>query len=341
MILVTGGTGLVGSHLLYELTSSDFNVKAIKRKTSNLENITKTFKYYTKDYQRLLDKIEWIDGDVTDKDSLSIILKDIKTLYHCAAMVSFNPQDKKIMQEINIQGTNNIVELCIKNKIRLCYVSSIASLGEYKYVKGKEFQNDPVDENTSLNPDSPHSEYSMSKFHSEEILWQGINKGLNCVIVNPSVILGFGHWKTGSSKLIRTVANGLSFYTKGKTGYVDVRDLCKAMHQLCISDIKSERFILNAGNYTYQELFTLIAEELGLKAPKYYASPLITGIAWRIAKIKEIISGKKASLTKETARSSHNYSLYNGNKISMYLNNFQYTPFKESIKDICEKYKMQ
>jgi nucleoside-diphosphate-sugar epimerase len=341
MILVTGGTGLVGSHLLYELTSSDFNVKAVKRKTSNLDNLEQCFKYYTKDYQKLLDKIEWVMADVSDKDSLKDSLKDVKTLYHCAAMVSFNPQDKEIMKEININGTKNIVELCTENEIRLCYVSSIASLGDYNYVKGKEFQNDPVDEFTSLNPDSPHSEYSITKFKSEEIVWEGINHGLNAVIVNPSVILGFGHWGTGSSKLITTVAKGLSFYTKGRTGYVDVRDLVKAMHLLAVSNIKSDRFLLNAGNYSYQELFCLIAKNLGMKEPKYYASPLLTGIAWRIEKIKEIFTGKKASLTRETARSSHNYSLYNGNKIKDYIYGFQYRAFGESIEDICKAYKKQ
>lgn len=341
MILVTGGTGLVGSHLLYELTSSDFNVKALKRKTSNLENLINTFKYYTDDYQKLLNKIEWLEGDITDKESLKDNLKGLSTIYHCAAIVSFNPQDKEKIHDINIQGTSNIVDLCIENNIRLCYVSSIASLGEYKYVPGKEFQNSAIDENTSLNLDSPHSEYSLSKYYSEEIIWDAINKGLNCIIVNPSVILGFGHWYSSSSKLFTTVAKGLSFYTKGKTGYVDVRDLCRAMHLLADSDIKSERFILSAGNYSYKDLFTLIAKGLNLNPPKYYASPFLTAIAWRLGKIKEVLTGKKASITREIARSSHNYSLYNGNKIKDYIKNFNYTPFDETIKDICQKYKMQ
>lgn len=341
MILVTGGTGLVGSHLLYELTSSDFNVKAIKRKTSNLENLKQCFKYYTKDYQKLLDKIEWIEADVSDRDSLKKSLKNVKTLYHCAAMVSFNPKDKEKMRDINIQGTRDIVNLCIENDIRLCFVSSIATLGDYNYVKGKEFQNEPIDEFTSLNPNSPHSEYSITKFESEEIVWNGINNGLNAVIVNPSIILGFGHWNTGSSKLITTVAKGLSFYTKGRTGYVDVRDLVKAMHLLTISNIKSDRFILNSGNYSYKELFSLIAKALKVKEPKFYASPFLTGIAWRIGKIKEIVTGKKSSLTKETARSSHNYSLYNGNKIKDYIYGFEYRTFEESIEDICNAYKKQ
>lgn len=336
MILVTGGTGLVGSHLLYELTSSDYNVKALKRSTSNLSNLTNTFKQYTDNYHELLNKIEWIDGDISNMNSLNKACKGVNTIYHCAAMVSFNPEDKGHIHKTNIEGTSNIVNICLDNNIRLCYVSSIASLGNYTPETG-----DLIDENSCFNKDTPHSEYSYSKFLSEEVIWKGVAKGLNTVIVNPSVILGFGHWNTGSSKLITTVAKGLTFYTKGMTGYVDVRDLCKAMHSLTKSGIKSERFILNGGNYTYQDLFSTIAEELGQKAPQYYASKFITCLGWRLAKLSNIFSDKKASLTKETARSSHNISKYNGHKITNFISNFSYTPFKQTIKDICKSYKMQ
>jgi len=333
MILVTGGTGLVGSHLLYELTSSGFNVKALKRSSSCLDNIKNTFKIYTSEYHQLFKNIEWIDGDMSDSASINNACEGIDTIYHCAAMVSFNPEDKDLMHKINIQGTSNIVDLCIKKDIRLCYVSSVASLGNYV--------NKPIDESSRFNPDTPHSQYSYSKFNSEEIVWKGVDKGLNVVIVNPSIILGFGHWHAGSSKLISTVAKGLSFYTNGKTGYVDVRDLCRAMHLLTETNIKSEKFILNGGNFTYRELFTFIAKALDLEPPKYYASPLLTGLGWRFAKLKSILTGKKASLTKETARSSHNISGFNGDKIQNFLPDFSYTPFYETITDICEAYKLQ
>lgn len=333
MILVTGGTGLVGSHLLYELTSSGLKTKALKRSTSSLKNLINTFKTYTSEYKNLLNKIEWIDGDVNDKLSLGEACKGVSTIYHCAAMVSFNPEDKEKMHSINVDGTANIVEICIKNKIRLCHVSSIASLGDYK--------DEPIDEYSCLNPNTAQSEYSYSKLNSEEIVWEGVNRGLNMVIVNPSIILGFGHWNSGSSKLISTVAEGLNFYTKGRTGYIDVRDLCRAMHLLTESNIKSERFILNGGNYTYKELFYTIAEALKLKPPKYYASRPLTNIAWRIAKLKSLLTGRKAILTKEIAFSSHNISEFNGNKITNYLQNFKYTALKTTIEDICEAYKLQ
>lgn len=333
MILVTGGSGLVGSHLLYELTSSGCKVKALKRSSSNLSNLINTFRTYNSNYKELLSKIEWIDGDVSDINSLTEACKGVKTIYHCAAIVSFNVEDKEKIHNINIQGTSNIANLCIKNNIRLCFVSSIASLGN--------FTSTPIDENSHFNKNTPHSEYSYSKFLSEEVIWKAIKRGLNSVIVNPSVILGFGHWNTGSSKLITSVANGLAFYTKGKTGYIDVRDLCKAMHLLTNSSIKSERFIINGGNFTYKELFSQIAKGLNIDAPKYYASPLLTGIGWRIAKLTAKLNGKKASLTKETARSSHNTSIYDGSKITRSIKDFSYTPFEQTIIDICKAYKMQ
>ena len=78
MIFVTGGTGLVGSHLLFELTSAGKKVKALKRQTSNLEQVLKTFSYYSENAQQLFDQIEWVDGDILDYFSLEKILNGVK-----------------------------------------------------------------------------------------------------------------------------------------------------------------------------------------------------------------------------------------------------------------------
>lgn len=334
MILVTGGTGLVGSHLLYELTSScNIKIKATKRKTSSLDNLIKVFKQYTKDYQPLLDKIQWVNADLQDLSSLEGLFINIKTLYHCAALVSFNPEDKQTIYKTNMLGTQKLVDICINKKIRLCFVSSIGSLGNY--------HKQAICEKDEFEANKPHSIYSWSKYKSEQIVWEGIKKGLDAIIVNPSIILGFGHWNSGSSLLFKQVAEGLKFYTKGTTGYVDVRDVAKAMHQLTISDIKSERFILNAENLSYKSLFRLIAKHLNKPKPYIYASPIITGITWRILYIISKISKKKPNLTKETARSAHNKSLYNGNKICNFLDNFEYREIETTIKETCEAFKTQ
>jgi len=333
LILITGATGLVGSHMLYELTSSDLNIKALKRKTSNLNAVKKTFKCHTNKYDQFFDKIEWVEGDINNKESIDNITNNVDTIYHCAAMVSFSKNDKELIHKTNIEGTKNIVDICLKKNIRLCFVSSIATLGETKN------RYEYIDEYTPRKEDSIHSEYSISKYLSEEIVTSAIKKGLNAVIVNPSVILGFGHWQSGSSLIISTVAKKLPFYTKGRTGFVDVRDVCKAMKLLTESEITGERFILNQGNYSYKELLTLLAKHLQVRKPFIYASPLLTELAWRIGFLIKLIGGKEPSITKETSRSSHNISFYSGEKIKNYLQNFHYTPFEETIKDISNCYK--
>lgn len=331
MILVTGGTGLVGSHLLYELTSScSIKIKATKRKTSSLNNLINVFKQYTDNYQPLLNKIQWVDADLENLESLENLFINIKTLYHCAAIVSFNPEDKQKIYKTNMLGTQKLVDICIKNKIRLCFVSSIASLGNYHKT--------PITEKDEFEAEKPHSIYSWSKYKSEQIVWEGINNGLNAVIVNPSIILGFGHWNSGSSLLFKQIAKGMIFYTKGITGYVDVRDVAKAMHQLTISNIKSERFILNAENISYKTLFKLIAKHLNKAKPYIYASPIITNISWRILHLISKLNKKKPNLTKETARSAHNKSFYNGNKICKILDSFEYKNIETTIKETCEAF---
>ncbi len=335
MILITGATGLVGSHMLYELTSSGFNIKALRRKTSNLETVKETFKCHTDHYNTLIDKIEWVEGDINNKDSLEKITDNINTIYHCAAKVSFSKYDRELIHKTNIEGTRNIVDICIKKNIRLCFVSSIATMGDaenpYKYIT----------ENTPRKENGIHSEYSVSKYLSEKIVTSAIKNGLNAVIVNPSVILGFGHWTSGSSLLISTVAKKILFYTKGRTGFVDVRDVCRAMRLLTESNITGERFILNQGNYTYKELFILIAQYLQVRKPFIHATPLLTELAWRTGAFIKLITGKEPAITKETSRSSHNISFYSGEKIKNYLPDFKYTSFEKTIQDICSCYKLK
>jgi nucleoside-diphosphate-sugar epimerase len=335
MILVTGGTGLVGSHLLYDLLSKGEKVRALKRKNSKIEQVEKVFSYYSSDYKELFNKIEWLEGDVQDDFSLEEALKDVRDVYHCAAMVSFHKKDKRKLFEINVEGTRNLVDACVDAKIhKFCMVSSIAALGT------PEEGEDTVDETSPWSPEDKRSNYSLSKFQSELEVWRAIEEGLNAVIVNPSVILGPGYWEKGSSQLFSTVAKGLKYYTKGITGYVDVRDVSKAMIQLMESNITNERFILNGDNCTYQYLFETIAKYLNVKQAKIYATPQLTEIAWRLAAVKSIFTFSKNSFTKETARASHNCKNYSNQKIKDAIA-FEFTSIEDSIRDTAKHYPLQ
>jgi nucleoside-diphosphate-sugar epimerase len=332
MILVTGGTGLVGSHLLFDLAKKGENIRALKRKNSSLQDVRDCFSFYSDSADELFNKIEWVNGDILDTDSLDEALKGILKVYHCAALVSFKKADKNLMKNINVEGTRNIVDACLDHKIeKLCFVSSIAALGT------PEEKEDIVSETTPWSPENKHSRYSISKFNSELEVWRGIEEGLDAVIVNPSIILGPGQWHKGSSMLFTTVAKGMKYFTRGITGYVDVRDVSKAMVQLMDSDIKNQRFLLNADNYSYEFIFKSIANALNLPEPSKYASPLLTGIGWRLAYLKKIFLFKEPSFTRVTARSSHNRSYYSNQKIKDTLD-FEFIKIEDSIKDAVKHY---
>jgi dihydroflavonol-4-reductase len=328
MLFVTGGTGLIGSHLLFELVSAEKKVKALKRKTSDLQQVLKTFSWYAENPQELFSRIEWVEGDILDYFGLEKLLSGAKEVYHCAAIVSFDGKEKKQMIRNNVEGTANLVNAALENGVKkVCHVSSVSALG-------KSQNGYPVDELTNWTPSKKVTGYSQSKFFSETEIWRGIEEGLNAVIVNPSIVLGPGNWDAGSSRLFKTVWDGLNFYTKGVTGFVDVKDVAKAMVLLMenknFENCKNKRFLLNAENLSYREIFFNIADALGKPRPKLYASPVITGLAWRTAPVFRIFSKNSPAISRETATAGHSQTLFDGSKITRSIP-FEYLPVSESI----------
>ncbi len=329
MIFVTGGTGLVGTHLLYRLTSAGKNVKALKRKSSNLQQVQKTFSYYSENSQQLFDQIEWVDGDILDYFSLEKILKGVDQIYHCAAIVSFEKKERKRMIANNVEGTANLINAAIENGVgKICHVSSIAALGRLD-------NGQTVTEETNWVPAKRISGYSESKFFSETEIWRGMEEGLEAVIVNPSIIFGPGNWENGSAKMFKTIWDGMKFYTKGITGFVDVNDLTKAMILLMdetnFESCKSQRFILSAENISYQTVFNSIAKELGKSKPSIFASNFLLGIVWRVVAFVTWISGKPSLITRDSVSNSNAVNNFDGSKITRMVD-FQYLPLTETIK---------
>ncbi len=329
MIFVTGGTGLVGAHLLFELTSAGKKVTALKRKTSNLQQVLKTFSYYSENSQNLFNQIEWVDGDILEYFSLEKLLKGVTEIYHCAAIISFQTKERSKMISNNVEGTANLVNAAIENGVtKICHVSSIAALGRLE-------NGELVTEETNWVPTKNISGYSESKFFSEAEIWRGIEEGLDAVIVNPSIILGPANWENGSAKMFKTIWNGMKFYTKGITGFVDVKDVTRAMIQLMdksnFETCKSKRFILNSENLSYESVFSQIATELDKLKPTIFASSFLLNIVWRVATFASRIIGKPSMITRETAASSNQINNFDGSKITRTIN-FKYLPISESIK---------
>lgn len=329
MILVTGGTGLVGSHLLFGLVRSGKKVRALKREKSDLSQIKKIFSLYDANPGILLENIEWVTGDITDIYSLYEAMEGVEQVYHTAAMVSFHPADKPEMFKINVDGTANVVNACLfKGVKKLCNVSSIAALGNSE-------NGEYIDEETRWKNSGKNSRYSLSKYAAEREVWRGTIEGLPAVIVNPSVIIGPGDWNKGSSALFQQVWDGLKFYTRGVNGYVDVHDVAKAMILLMDSDIENSRFIVSSENLDYLEVFSMIAEGLGKKKPSMKATAFLRQMAWRAEMLRSAFTGGKPLITRETARTSAQKYYYSNEKIRTTLG-FEFIPMVDSFRETCK-----
>ncbi|PLX04272.1 MAG: NAD-dependent epimerase [Marinilabiliales bacterium] len=324
MILVTGGTGLVGAHLLLELLKKEENIFALKRPSSDLNITKRIFSYYTDDFQNIFDKINWIDGDILDYQSIIYALKDITKVYHCAAAVSFQSSDKQTISDTNRLGTANLVNACLETGIeKMLHVSSIGALGRAG-ITGI------VNEESQWNSKKT-SVYSTSKYHAEMEVWRGIAEGLNAVIVNPSIIIGPADWSKGSAKLFDTMYHGLKFYTRGSNGFVDVEDVVKLMIIIMESDISAERFIINAENVPYKQFFSSMAKALNVKPPQIEAKRFLSEIAWRAFWVKSLFTGKQSSITKETAETANQTYQYSNKKV-VDATSYKFMSIEDSIK---------
>jgi dihydroflavonol-4-reductase len=326
MILVTGGTGLVGTHLLLELAKKHKKIRATHRPTSNLQSVLETFGLYVDDPARYYAKIEWTEADITDFESLLEALEGVDQVYHTAAFVSFDPRNRHEMFRINVEGTANLVNACLESKVKkLCYVSSTAALGNAPV-------GEKVTEELSWSYSKNRSAYSISKYHAELEIWRGMAEGLQAVIVNPSIIIGPGDWKRSSSYLFSAVWKGMKFYTKGITGYVDVRDVIHAMITLMDGEFSGERFTLSAENLSYQKLLDMIAISLDKPPPRIHATPFLISIAWRISWLASQFNGQPRSITRETVKSSQRITLFSNEKIRQAIG-MEFIPITQSVKD--------
>ena len=324
MIFVTGGTGLIGAHLLYDLVKKNERVRALHRKESSLSEVKKIFSYYTEKSDELFSKIEWTEGDLLDVNSLFDAMEGITHVYHCAAMVSMNPGDAEKMIHNNLRGTTNMVNAAIEKKIqKFCHVSSVAALGiEF----GKE-----INEETHWNGKTNFSAYAVSKYLSENEVWRASQEGLNTIVVNPTVVVGPGNWRRSSGDIFLGANRGLRWYTGGGIGYVDARDVSKTMQLLMESTIKNEKFIITSENLPHRKFMDMIYIHIGKKLPDKKAGRVILEAAWRLDKLRSSFTGTRHILTKEIARYSRMNLSYSNAKIKQSVP-FDFIPVSESVK---------
>ena len=321
-ILITGGTGYLGSYIIKHLVEKNYAVRAIRRGNKLPTWISK----------EITDKVEWVEGDILDVVALQDAMESVDTVIHSAAIVSFLRKDREQMYQVNVEGTANVVNMALeKNVSRLVHISSVAALG--RTAGGGHVNQEKKWEESKVN-----THYAKSKFKAELHVWRGVSEGLDAVILNPSTILGFGDWHSSSCAIFKQVYEGFNWYTPGINGFVDVEDVAKAVIHCMESDISEQRFIINGDTWPFKKLQDTIADNFKKKRPGRKTTPFLLAIAWRLEKVKSLLTGKKPLLTKESARVAQSQTFFENDKILKALPGFSFTPLEETIENACKKY---
>lgn len=322
--LVTGANGLVGSHTVFDLLLRGQQVIALTRSLKNREAINNLFQWYYPNKSDLINHVKWVEGDILDLSCMHEYISAVDHVYHCAGYVSFDRNDTKLLHEINVNGTANIVNTCLHFNKSLCFVSSIATT-----------ESDPehefITEVNTWKGKKGKSVYATSKYLAELEVWRGITEGLSAAIVNPSVILGPGDYSRSSGKLFERIYAGMRYYTPGITGYVDVRDVARIMVQLVENKVWGERFILNAENIGYQQLFKSISENLNVKVPNRLATYRQAMLAVKLEKFRSMITGAKPRITRSTVKAGFSKQCYSSEKIIDQLD-IKFIPVVETVE---------
>lgn len=330
MILVTGSTGLVGSHLLIDLIQKGFTVRALYRKEEQKERVRNVFDLHADKTLKQFEAIRWVKGDILDIGFLAEAMTGVTDVYHTAAILTFSTRHAEELIINNQQGTANIVNAALQNNIRkLCHVSSVTSIA-------RNIQKEVITEESPWKSVRNQVPYAVSKIESEREVWRGIAEGLNAVIVNPGVIMGYGDPRRDSGRLIPSLSRMTRLYTSGITGMVGVRDVTRAMIMLMESNISGERFILNAENVSYRRLTEMVASALGRPRPSIRIPVAVLEAAWRLDHIRSLLTGNDPFITKAVARSARERTYYSGEKITRVLP-FQYTPIEEVVMEVCRQ----
>lgn len=318
-ILITGATGLIGSHITRRLWKEGYrNISATKRSSSKLNLLPD-----------IADKLNWLTADVTDIVSLEPCFEGVDTVIHTAAIVSYDPKKRDLMNDVNIGGTANMVNLALDFGVkRFVHISSVAALG-------KQDKTVLRNENTEWDHNIQTTDYAMSKYKSEKEAWRGYAEGLSMVMLNPSFVIGASNWTESSSRIWSQMAKGIPYYPLGSNGYVDVRDVSKAAIIAMNSDFNGERFVLSAETIPYQTAFHWIAEAIRAKVPSRALTPLIRNVAWRMEWLRSKLTGSSQLLTAASAESTAQETHYDSTK-STELLGIRYRPLKQSIKDVAD-----
>ncbi|HEX5035593.1 MAG TPA: SDR family oxidoreductase [bacterium] len=318
-ILVTGATGFVGSHVVRKLLQKGHEVRVLRRSASS-----------TKMLEGL--SVETAIGDVTDRTSVFQAAEGCEGVFHVAGHVSFWRGTHEIQKRINVDGTRNVVEASLAHKVkRLVHTSTIAAIG---YAPDGQVG----DETIPYNWWPYRLNYNNTKFLAQEEVRRGVEKGLDAVIVNPSIVFGPGDLNLNAGAMIFQAARGkIAVYPRGGGCTCSVEDVAQG-HVLAFEKGKTgELYILGGDNYSWKDLFTIICEVVGRPPPKIRvpgAAFQLFSLGWDLV---SRVTHKEPALTPESARITLKTVFYSSEKAVRELG-YAISPFRDTIRQTYEWY---
>jgi dihydroflavonol-4-reductase len=329
--LVTGATGILGSHVVLSLLLDSQPVLALKRRGSDTSKVKELFSSYSPLYGSLFERIKWIELDIQDTYGLEAAFEGVDTVYHCAGLVSFDNTRRAELFLVNEKGTANVVNACLQAGVKsLCHVSTIGTINNSDV--------EVLNENVFWKRSGKESYYALSKYGAEREVWRGIEEGLNAVIVNPGVILSPVYWDQSSGQIFRRCAKGMSFFTSGTSAYISAMDTARIMIALVRGRHFSNRYILAENNYEVKFILDRIHHNFGRKEPRIRARRGLLLLAGFFEGFLKIFSKKGRILTKAFINSALNTQKYSNLKVVKTLN-YSFEPVPEVVDKICALYK--
>jgi dihydroflavonol-4-reductase len=261
-LLLTGATGLVGCHTLLKLVENGVYIRAFVRPNSDYRNrIEEVFSLFNQPASLLDQYVTFFEGDILNIGDLEDALDGIESVIHTAAIVREGFESSERLMKVNVEGTSNLVNLCLDLKISwFLHLSSVATLGPNP--EGL------VDEDFFFKSGPHTSNYALSKYLAEQEVWRASEEGLPVVVLNPSIILGASRSKQSSGAIFHAAKKGISFYTNGLHGYVDVVDVSTIIHYLYKNQFTGKRFIVSSENMENFDFLRAVCESMKSAPPR-------------------------------------------------------------------------
>lgn len=301
IVLVTGGSGFVGSWLVKRLVREGLQVRVLHRKSSKLDDLDGV-------------PFESAYGDVTDAESLEKSCRGVDSVFHLAGVVGYSKAMRAEMDRVNIGGTENVIRACEINNIRrLLHMSSVVAIGA-------SLKPHLLNENSPYTIGQFNLGYFQSKKAAEDRVREAVRgKRIDAVMVNPSTVYGPGDAKKGSRKVQMKVAQGrFPFYPSGGASIVSVHDVVDGIVKAWQKGRSGERYILSGENLLVRDVFRKIAERAGVNPPRICLPRFAALTLGRIGDTLEAM-GKKTPLNSENARVASMFHWFDSEKAKVEL----------------------